>query len=203
MNPSLKKKYGMILAKENAMARSIAAKMIQPKPIGVWEFLLPIVFILGFAKLKQSRELFVRNFLFTKTMALEGARDMIQNNLDKKEVLAGIESRTVDILASHTSDVYSEDIRQKQVMEMDLLLDHYNRLLRATGNDYRELVLSAYADKAGYQGFLGQLKAVEDDVLAAAKQTLGDRTDEGSIQRLKQAKSGIREAEVKSIFQNR
>jgi hypothetical protein len=63
----------MILEHEVSMARAISALLIQSKPISVWEIMIPVIFILNFAKTKQSREVFVQNHLFTKNMALKAA----------------------------------------------------------------------------------------------------------------------------------
>jgi len=70
---SLKKKFDRIYNYERLIANSVALKVIKSRPIGVWEFLIPIVFILHFMRNKQSRELFIGNYMFTKRHALDAA----------------------------------------------------------------------------------------------------------------------------------
>ena len=52
------------------MAQGLAASLIRPKTLTVWEIMIPVIFILNYAKLKQSREILIQNQMFTKKMAL-------------------------------------------------------------------------------------------------------------------------------------
>ena len=70
----LKKKYNIVLTRETNIARLIALKVIKPKPFTVWEVLIPILFIFGYMKSKEQREIFAQNLLFTKKLALSHAR---------------------------------------------------------------------------------------------------------------------------------
>ena len=66
LSVSLKQRYERILARERALANSVARSAVTPKPLGVWDFMIPMVFILNFMKNKQVRELFIQNYIFTK-----------------------------------------------------------------------------------------------------------------------------------------
>ena len=70
-NKTVNAKHKIILEHEVSMARAISASLIQSKPISVWEIMIPVIFILNFAKIKQSREVFVQNHLFTKNMPMQ------------------------------------------------------------------------------------------------------------------------------------
>ena len=71
MSKALDTKYKIVLEQERSMARAVAGSLIQPKPISVWEVMIPVIFILNFVKTKQSREIFIQNHLFTKIICLQ------------------------------------------------------------------------------------------------------------------------------------
>lgn len=196
----LKTKYESILSKEQALAKAVAITVIKSKPFTVWEVTIPIVFILSYMRLKSTREVFTQNFLFTKKLALEAALDMIKKGQPREEVMSLIEDKTNSILTSVKEGVYSEEIRQKQLKEIDLLIDHYCKLLEAEGKDYASLVINAYQRQKDYSTFLRQLKDAEKQVTNAARQTLGAKTDPEIVFRMEEATDRVRMAEAEKIF---
>jgi len=193
-------KYKIILGHEVSTARAISASLIQSKPISVWEIMIPVIFILNFAKTKQSREIFVQNHLFTKNMALKAAFDMSKKGYPRQDVMETIESQTRKTLSSVPENLYSEEIRREQVKEIDLLVDHYRRLFEADGKDYAALVVGAYQTRDSYVDFFKQLKAAENNVLTAARRTLGDQADSQTAGRLEEITDRTRAAEAEKIF---
>jgi uncharacterized protein YcbK (DUF882 family) len=196
----LKKKFEIILSREQISAKYVALKALAPKPLSVWEVLIPILFILSFMKSKQDREIFAQNLLFTKKLALEAARDMIEKNKSRESVMDQIKSKTDHLISSLPDNLYSNAIRQEQVKEMDLLIDHYCKLIQAEGNDYDALVVSAYGNQAQYKAFHARLKDAEKKVAQAARQTLGVNTDSAMAARIEEAINKQRMAEVEKIF---
>jgi hypothetical protein len=61
MSIKLRKKFNHIYNFERSIGNSVALRVIKGQPIGVWEFLIPVVFILHFMRNKQSREVFIQN----------------------------------------------------------------------------------------------------------------------------------------------
>ena len=80
MISDLKKRYDIILSRETALARAVAAATIKQKPLSVWEVLLPIIFIFSYIKSRESREVIAQNVMFTKKMAMQAALDMLKND---------------------------------------------------------------------------------------------------------------------------
>lgn len=193
-------KYKIIIEHERSMARAVAGSLIQPKPISVWEVMIPVIFILNFAKTKQSREVFIQNHLFTKNMALKAAFDMFKKELNKQAVMESIESQTKKTLLAVPDSIYSDEIRREQIKEIELLVDHYGKLFKADGEDFAALVVSAYQTRENYADFFKQLKAAENDVMMAARRTLGDQADSRAAGRLEELTDRIRAAEVGKIF---
>ena len=100
MPASLKKKFDLIYDYERFIGNSVALRVVKSKPIGVWEFLIPIVFILHFMRNKQSRELFIQNYMFTKRHALDGSFKMLKKRLSREDVISGIEDKTRALLTA-------------------------------------------------------------------------------------------------------
>jgi hypothetical protein len=196
----LKHKFDVIFARERRMARSVALQAIKPKPFSVWEVLIPVIFILGFMRSKEQREIFVQNLLFTKKLALEAAYDLIKKGHTREAVVARIKKKTDELLASVPNDVYSEAIRREQMQEMDLLIDHYAKLIQAEGQVYAQLVVVAYHTREAYLNFQEELKRAEDKVTQTARLTLGSQTDPDMVARIQTATEQWRRAEVERIF---
>ena len=193
-------KYKIILEHEHSTARAVAGSLIRPKQITVWEIMIPVIFILNFAKIKQSREVYIQNHLFTKNMALRAAFDMFKKDLSRQVVMDGIESQTQKTLSAVPAGIYSDEIRREQIKEIELLIDHYGKLFKADGEDYAVLVVGAYQTRENYAAFFKQLKAAENDVMMAARRTLGDKADSQAAGRLEAITDRIRAAGVDKIF---
>lgn len=199
----LKKKFDLILSREQRMARVIALKAIRPKPLSVWEVTIPVIFIMGYMRAKADREVFSQNMLFTKKMALEAAFDMIRKETHKADALIKIEHKTKELMSSLPAGIYSEGIRREQLKEIELLIDHYLKLLRADGKDYPALVLGAYSQPKDYLDFQQALSSLEKQVARAASRTLGAQTDAAMLSRIESATDELRSAEIQKIFDSR
>jgi plasmid maintenance system killer protein len=193
-------KYENILAQENAVAKAVARSVIGESSVTVWDVLIPIIFIFNVLKFKRAREIFALNFLFTKKLALQGAFDMIKTGQSREDALAQIRNRTSEILASDKKGIYSIKIRQKQMREVELLLDHYYRLLNADGKDYSSMVRNAYLTRKDFIAFAKQLEGIEKEVNRAASQTVKTASAPDIIIKMEEATARLRAAEAENIF---
>jgi len=193
-------KHENILAHERSLAKVVASAVIESKPLSVWEITIPILFIANFFRFKRSREIFTLNFLFTKKLALEAAFDMVKKGHSKEEAMARIRDKTRDILASDQKGVYSQKIRQKQLKEMELLIDHYRRLLEADGKDYTSMMKNAHRTRENYIAFLNRLKQAESEVNRAAKQTVKISTASDLVSKMERTTERVRLARAEKIF---
>ena len=182
------------------MAQGLALSLIRPKPLTVWEIMIPVIFILNFVKIKHSREIFIQNQMFTKKMALDAALEIRKKEKTKETVMTQIRSKTKELVSSVPGGIYSDDIRRQQLIEIDLLIDHYSRLLNAAGKDYASLVTQVYQTAAAYSSFLESLKAAEKEVMSAARRTLGSQTDMVTAEKIESITENMRAAEVSNIF---
>jgi hypothetical protein len=197
---ALQERYKAILAKERAWAASVARTVIKPRPISVWEVLIPVLLIFSFAKTKSEKEIIIQNLLFTKELALKAALDKTKNGRNREEVMSPIEDKTRKLIDTVEDGIYSEEIRQRQLKEIRLLIDHYCRLLQAEGKDYASLVIDAYLTPQPFMNFLAQLKEAEKEVHLAAMQTLGSRADPELVARMEEITDRVRTAATQKIF---
>jgi hypothetical protein len=193
-------KYENILAQENAVAKAVARRVIGQNPVTVWDVLIPIVFVFNVLKFKRAREIFTLNFLFTKKLALQGAFDMVKKGQNREDALSQIRDRTSQILASDKKGIYSIKIRQKQMREMELLLDHYFRILNAEGKDYVSMVKHAYRTRQNFAAFVKELEGIEKEVNRAASQTVKTASAPDIILKMEESTARLRAAEAENIF---
>ena len=163
------KKHGIILTYEGSFARAVAMGVIVRKPPTVWHILIPFVFILDFIRMNRETEIFTTNFLFTKKLALDAAFN-ISKGEHRQSILAQIENQTRDRLTAQK--LYSWQIQQGQKAEVNLLIDHYSKLLSAEGDSYKSLVKSVYQTRDQLEAFLHQLTLAERKIDQAVIETL-------------------------------
>jgi len=132
---------------------------------------------------------------------MKAAFDMIEKGLGKEEVITRIKDKTGDILASDTKGIYSQKIRLKQIKEIELLVDHYRRLLEAEGKDYDSMIKNAYQTLEKYMPFLDQLERAEKEVYKAAQKTVKAATASDLVFKMERATERIRRARAERIFE--
>lgn len=195
-----KQNYKKIYAWEDKFARSVAYVLIPSRPIGVWEFLIPIVFLLNYMKNKQEREVLTQNIFFTKKLAMEAAREMHNKGLSKDQAMSAVKEKTRQLLASVEGGIYSESIQKRQMDEIRFLLDHFDRLLSSEGDDIAAMMRKVYPHKKAYRDFLKSLKALEREVTRAARKTLGGKADPVFIKKMESVINQKREGQTETIF---
>ena len=192
--------YALIRKWERSQAWGVAIAMVPGPQIGVWDVLIPIVLVLNFMRNRERRELFVQNYLYTKMMALDAARDISAGKTDRKGALDQIRAKTDSALSAESGDIYSADIREKQMAEIELLIDHYMWLMQMHGKDYAELVRKVYPDREDYRQFLEKLKEKETAVIEAAGRTMGDKMDPDALATLRRETERLREKSIQTIY---
>jgi len=172
LGTALDEKYESVLGRERSWAKAVALAAMKPKPVTVWEVLIPIFIVFNHMRLKGARDVFAQNLLFTKKMALDAAFSLTGKGLSREEALAPILERTSALLTSDAHGIYSEQIRRNQLKEIDLLIEHYHKLLRVDGDNPASLIVHAYSSQRAYIDFLEQLSTAEKEVNMAAVETL-------------------------------
>lgn len=197
---NLDNKYKRILSHERSWAYALAESLKKPRVISVWEVLMPVFLIFNYARSRADRDFLAQNFMFTKEMALKAALEMLKKDRARATIMADIEVKTGRLLSSDKNSLYSAAIQRAQLREIELLVDHYCRLLEAHGTNYEALVAGTYPTKQDYLRFLNRLKATEKDVTDAALQTLGSRGDPQFVATVEENAERLRMATADKIF---
>ena len=197
---NLAAKYRWIIAAERSLAHRLEASVRKPRPITVWEVLMPLLLIFTFAGRKVHRETFVQNIIFTKQLALDAAREVLEKRISRETAINPARRKTEALLSTVKNGIYSEAIRERQLNEIELLIDHYCILLHADGKDYVSLVRAAYRERSNYLDFLQRLGEAERAVNEASLKTVGSRGDPEFVSRLQQNTEAVRMATTERIF---
>jgi hypothetical protein len=164
-------KYDIIIGAEQQFAREVCLGVIYLRPPSAWYYLIPGMFIFDFLRRGSIIRKYTETFIFPRKLALEGAR-----SLTAGETRAAIDSHLeVEIknwLTAHQLD--SQDLLQAQKETVDLLMDHYLKLLQVEGESYYDLIEHAYSSRENFEAHLQQIAAAENNVDQAILGKVGD-----------------------------
>ncbi len=197
---SVESRYELVLSQETGFAWAVANRVVDKPLISVWMILIPILlvqYVISSRELKEVARAFVREFMLTKRLALDMARDMEIGGLTKEEAL------TVRLPAEweEEAEPTRKEIRARQRAEIEVLIDHYRRLLVVDGENFALMVRNAYLCRDDYVAFLEQLLHAESAVNRAAVRAFGET--EGFKETIAKAETATRELrwnEMKTIF---
>lgn len=163
--PNLEEKKGWIIAQERRLAAFVARQVIEKPELSIWMILIPIIFIYFFYQLNKvanGRKEFVHNFMITRQRALEAALEGLETG----------QAPDPDQLCRMSSS--PEPTYGKYAAWLNVLLEHYERLLQAEGDSVEELIRSVYGTRSNYLLFLHQLHRAEKGFDAALTPHLDD-----------------------------
>jgi len=84
---------------------------------------------------------------------------------------------------------------------IDLLIDHYSRLLHAEGNDYPDLIKDAYKVRESYKAYLHRLSTAEQAVDHAISEIRGEVKEIMEQLQMEQVQvTELRTKEVNRVF---
>ena len=193
----------IILKHETRQANRIARNLLETKKTKFgWRalFLLsPLVYYIRFRK----RLIVIRkNLLFSKRLASNAAREIFRGkNRVVEERL--IEIKTKDLLDKDRKGLYTEKVRRKQLREIELLIDHYLRLLNSNETNHANMIRVSYQSKKKHLSFLNELQQVEQEVIQASIMSVrkGSKKDRLSwFKKVQETSNKIRMEEVERIF---
>ncbi|UCF83374.1 MAG: NF038143 family protein [Desulfobacteraceae bacterium] len=167
----MESKYDKILSAEESFAREVALGVHITKSLTVWHYLIPGMFIIDFLKRGSGIKRYSHHFMFPRKLALDAAQAITQGE-EKSQRLLEAEGEIKTWLNS--LNLYSEGLLRSQITTVDLLVDHYERLLKANGDSYYYLIENAYTSRANYEAFLSRLTSAENEVDRTIIETLGE-----------------------------
>jgi hypothetical protein len=153
-------------------AVAIARRLLQSQRPGInWRLLLLPSFFIAYMRYGKNRYVTRKNLLFTKKLAFDAAKKISQGE-DRSLVMGAVESKTQNLLDKERKGFYTEKIRRKQLFEIELLVDHYLKLLSSDSSAYDEMIKTAYPSRGRYLSFYGRLHKAELEVIQAATSTM-------------------------------
>lgn len=154
-------KYDIIIAAEQQFAREVTLGVIYLRPPSGWQYLIPGMFIFDFLRRGSTIRKYTETFMFPRNLALEGARSLSAGET-RATIDQHLEGEIKNWLIAHQLD--SRDLVLAQKETVDLLLDHYVKLLQAEGQTYYDLIQHAYSSRENFDAHLQQIAVAENKV---------------------------------------
>jgi hypothetical protein len=177
-----------ILAHESAVARAIAAQVLDKPTLSVWMILVPLLFV----HYMQRQQLFRR--------AVAQVSDALLKSRLRALDLVCAPVTPVTECADSGEDERIGTLRNAQDAEVTLLARHYSKLLSVNGIDYAALVRCAYGNADAYRELLDELRTVERRVSLAAYEARPDESSAELLQRLERARSQAHSRDLELTF---
>lgn len=193
-------KQEIIVRHERQFARELTAAVLEKPELSVWMILIPFLFIVFMQrqqKFRQLEETFLRGYLYTKNIALADAGRLLTGT-----PASAVEAETaLAVRKNPEAGPAIQRLYQFQLHEIELLREHYRRLLSTQAADYASMVRAAYQPEE-FQLFLVELAQRERLVneAAFALNSEPDNTWQDVIKRLEQETILRREKEAQHIF---
>jgi len=165
-------KYEIILDAEQQFAREVTIGVLYLRPLSVWHYLIPGMFIIDFLRRGSAIRKYTETFMFPRKLALHAARDISGGNT-RAAIDTYLETEIKSWLAALQLD--SPDLVKAQKETVDLLIDHYAKLLQAEGDSYYDLIQNAYSARESFEAHLREMTAAENEVDRAIMARVGDK----------------------------
>ena len=163
--------YDIIVAAEEQFAREVTFGVLYQRPLSVWYYLIPGMFIIDFLRRGTAIRRYTQTFMFPRKLALQAAHDVLRG-YDTTSVDRRIHSEIQKWLDSH--HLLSAELFRTQKRAVDVLLEHYTKLLQTDGDRYYDLIEAAYESRGDFQEFIDQISAAEKEVDQAILALRGD-----------------------------
>jgi hypothetical protein len=166
------KSYSAIKKHEIRLTGQIARALIEIKKSKFnWRIIVFPFSIYDFIRYRRRLHVLRKNLFFTKQFALAASNNIHQGK-DRAWEIRQIEIRTKDILDKEKKGFYTEKIRNKQLREIAILIDHYLDLISSNQPSYKDAIKAKYTSKGRYLTFLNSLQKAEEEVIQAAITTM-------------------------------
>ena len=150
----------------------IAGALIDwPKSKFYWRIIVFPLLIYDFIRYRQRRQVLRKNLFFTKNIALEAA-DNIHKGTERAWEIRRIEIKMQEILDKEKKGFYTDKIRNRQLREIELLIDHYLELLGSDQTGYADALKATYTARGSFLAFLNRLQKTEEEVIQASITTM-------------------------------
>ena len=143
------------------MAREVTLGVIVTRPLTVWHYIIPGMFIIDFLRRGSALRKYTEHFMFPRKLAIDAAQALARGE-GEAEVFSNIENRTATWL--NLLDLNTPGLLQTQLAVIKLLVKHYARLLKEDGYSFYALIKKAYENRVSFRGFIDELTAAEAEL---------------------------------------
>jgi hypothetical protein len=154
-------KYEIIENAEQQFAREVSLGVIYQNPQTVWHYVIPGMFLIDFLRRSSTIRKYTETFMFPRKLALQAARSLSAGQ-SPADIDSHLENELRNWLAALHLD--SHDLVKAQTGVVNLLIDHYARLLQAEGDSYYDLIQNVYPSRESFEGYMHQISAAENEV---------------------------------------
>ena len=154
-------KHDIIVSAEEQFAREVTLGVIVTRPLTAWHYIIPGMFVIDFLRRGSAIRQYTKHFMFPRKVALNAALAVTQeedkdslNTRMREDIRVWLESL----------NLYSSDLFQAHVTLVELLAEHYLKLLKAKGDTFNLLIENAYRDRDRFTQFIETITAAENEV---------------------------------------
>ncbi|UCF83377.1 MAG: NF038143 family protein [Desulfobacteraceae bacterium] len=193
----------IILKHETKQANRIARNLLETKKAKLgWRALLLPSLLADYIRFRKRLIVIRKNLLFTKRLASNAAWEIFggKNRVVEERL---IEIKTKELLDKERKGLYVEKVRRKQLHEIELLIDHYLRLLNSNETNHANMIRGSYQSKKKYLSFLNELQQIEKEVIQVSIMSVrkGSKKDRLSwFKKVQETSNKVRMEEVERIF---
>jgi hypothetical protein len=136
-----------------------------------WRIIVFPLFIYDFIRYRRRLQVLRKNLFFTKGFALDAAKN-VHEGKERAWEIRKVEIQTQEVLDKEKKGFYTDKIRNRQLREIEFLIDHYLELLGTDQSSYNDALKATYPAKGSFLAFLNRLQKVEEVVIQAAITTM-------------------------------
>ena len=188
---------------ERRQSRQIAAALIDfNNSRFYWRVIVFPFFLYDIIRYRRRLQVLRKNLFFTKRFALDAGINIYQGK-ERAWEIRRIEIKTRDILDKEKKGFYTEKIRNKQLKEIEFLIDYYLELLSSEQHFCEDAIKTKFTSKGSYLKFLNRLQKTEEEVIQAAIATMrkGSKKERRLwFDKVRAATKKIRMAEAERIY---
>lgn len=194
----LKAQLKAILAEEREFASRVVYYRRADTQPPWWHNFIPFKFLVEYFGRKKETSQFSDKHLHFKEMALRASEEAVRSgNTERPRQAMKGELREFWM---REQKLESRAVYENLSAMMDLLMDHYLRLLQTREREYLLMVRGTYRDRPAYQEFLTRMEQVEHDIDQGVVEALGKTWPEPYIQSKQKAIHDVRKRELDDAF---
>ena len=163
-------KYDLITDAEQQFAREVTLGVIVTRPLTAWHYLIPGFFIIDFLRRGSAIRQYTQHFMFPRKLAINVAAAEQQ-----AETGQSVSMDSSDSVKSwlESLNLYSPELVQAHLVLIDILSEHYLKLLTTEGDTFNLLIERAYQTREHFEEFIETITAAENEVDRQVMDLLG------------------------------